>query len=666
VSAPRLDLVDTIHGHAIADPYRWLEDADADDTEAWSRDQDGRVRAHLDALPGRAHLADRLRALLPGTVSAPTMRGDRRFYSKREPDQELEIYYVDDRALIDLAAMDPSLTTVLEGVAPSPDGARVAYMVSAGGREDSELHVLETATGQDVAPPVLLGRGGTFAWLPGGEELIVVRSLFVPGEEQFHRRVFRHRIGSDIADDTPLFGAGRDRTTYYDVTTSPDGRWLYITASLGTAPRNDAYLMDLADGGISTVLEDVDAMAYGGVAFDGRLYLWTNLDAPRFRLCAADPAAPADWSELLPETDDVLEDYAVTTDAVIAVRTRDVTARVTVHDKGSGVERAVVPLPGLGSALVTARREGGHDVWVSYADFVTAPTVFHYRVDTGDSALWASPPGAVDVGGISTRQVFYESRDGTRIPMFVIAADGVELSGDNPTVLYGYGGFNVALSPAYSSSILAWVEAGGVYAIANLRGGGEYGEEWHRAGMRERKQNVFDDFIAAAEWLIDAGYTSTDRLAISGGSNGGLLVGAALTQRPDLFRAVVCSAPLLDMLRYELFGLGQTWNDEYGRADEPTEFEWLRAYSPYHRVEDGVDYPAVLFTVFEGDTRVDPLHARKLCAALQHASAGDRPILIRRETDVGHSSRALSRTIGLQVDTASFLADQLGLGLGSS
>jgi prolyl oligopeptidase len=655
--ARRLDLVEQLHGYAVADPYRWLEDAASDECEAWSRAQDDLARAHLDGLPGRAELAARLRALLPGVVSAPVMRGPRAFYTKREADQELPTYYVDDRPLIDPAVLDPSLATVLDGAAPSKEGDRVAAMLSHGGREESALHVLDVASGASVAAPVELGRGGTFTWLPGGEELVVVRCLGLPGEEQFHRRVWRHRVGTDPSQDLLLFGEGRDKTTYYEVTTSPDGRWLLVTASLGTAPRNDAYLIDLSTGAVAVVLEGEDVLAWGGVAFDGRLYLLTNRDAPRFKLCIADPSSPAVWRDLVAESDDVLEDYAVTTAGVVVVRVHDVVARVAVHDAQSGERVRDIALPGLGSATVSARHDGGDDVWITYTDFVTPPTVYH-SAGADELSVWAGPPGAIEVQGSTTTQVFVTSKDGTRVPMFVIAPDGVALDGDNPTILYGYGGFNVPLSPAYSSAALAWVEGGGVYAIANLRGGSEYGEEWHRAGMRERKQNVFDDFIAAAEWLVAERYTSSERLAISGGSNGGLLVGAALTQRPELFRAVHCSAPLLDMVRYELFGLGQTWNDEYGRASDPVELEWLLSYSPYHHVRDGVRYPAVLFTVFEGDTRVDPLHARKLCAALQHAtsaSVDERPILIRRETAVGHGARALSRTIGLQTDSLSFL-----------
>ena len=671
--APRLDIVETLHGRGVADPYRWLEDASTDECDAWSRAQDELVSSYFAGLPDRAAMADRLRALLPGWVGLPYVVGDRAFYLRREADQEFPVFCVSEggvlRPLIDVAALDPSLTTALDAAVPSKDGTRVAYLLSHGGREESVLHVLDVESGADIADPVPLGRGADVAWLDTAESLVIVRRLLdVPeGEEQFHRRVWRHRVGSPPDDDVLLFGEGRDKTSYYDIRTSPDGRWLMVSAALGTAPRNDLYLFDMASPAPAAVavMEGQDAQAYGRVGSDDRLYLWTDLDAPRGRLVVAPAESPTDWSELLPESDAVLQSFALADDAVVAVRVRDVAAVVTVHDRSTGAERGVVPLPGLGEAVVAGRADGGGEVFISYTDYVTPDTVFRYDVGPGELSEWAVSPGVPDLSGLSAERAFFTSADGTQVPVFVVSRAGVERDGTAPTILYGYGGFNVPLSPYYSDLVAAWVLAGGVYAVANLRGGSEYGEEWHRAGMRERKQNVFDDFAGAADWLVAQGYTSRERLGIYGGSNGGLLVGAALTQRPELFRAVVCSAPLLDMVRYELFGLGQTWNDEYGRADDPVEFEWLVSYSPYHRVVPGVEYPAVLFTVFEGDTRVDPLHARKLCAALQHATAAspdERPVLLRRESEVGHGARAVSRAIGLQTDVLAFFTDQLRAG----
>jgi len=394
----------------------------------------------------------------------------------------------------------------------------------------------------------------------------------------------------------------------------------------------------------------------------------------------ADPGRHT-WNDLLPEDDEaVLEDFAIldgpqlgSAPVLLASWTRHAVSEVTAHALADGAPlqdgRWPVVLAGVGSigALVT-RPEGGHEAWFSYTDHTTTPQIHRLDARTGEITLWARPPGAVTVPDVTSRQLTYTSPDGTAVRMFVIARrDAVDPSdrptAPRPTVLYGYGGFGVPLTPGYSAGILAWVEAGGVYAIANLRGGSEEGEAWHRAGMLGHKQNVYDDFYAAAERLIADGWTTPHQLAASGGSNGGLLVGAALTQRPESFAAVVCSAPLLDMIRYEKFGLGSTWNVEYGSVQDAEQFQWLAAYSPYHHVREGVDYPATLFTVFDGDSRVDPMHARKMCAALQWATSGTRPILIRAEGDVGHGARALSRSVALSADTLAFTARWTGLQL---
>jgi len=675
--ARRLDLVEELHGRAVADPYRWLEDAASEETAAWSLAQDERCRTWLEALPGREHLRTRLRELLPGMIGPPTVLGDRVFHLRRLPHEEHAVLVVRDgdgpeRVLLDPMALDPSGTTTLDTLSLSKEGDRLAYQVSTGGDELSRLHVIEVDSGALVEGPIVMGRAGSVAWRPGAEEYFYVRRLLdaPAGEEHFHRRVWRHRVGDDPRDDDLVFGDGRDPRTYYGATTSRDGAWLSISASIGTAPRNDLYLADLSQPTLSliTVQEDVDARTSGGVrADDGLLWLFTNRGAPRNRLVVADPHRPTDWRDLLPEDPDaVLTDYTITADAVVAVRQRDVVSEVTVHDRVTGAARSTVPLPGLGSASVTSRPEGGDDVWIGYTDHVTPYRVLHLDVPSGALAVHAVPPGAIELPDITARQVFVDSTDGARVPMMIIARADVVADGARPTILYGYGGFESSLTPSYASTTAAWVEAGGVYVVANLRGGGEYGETWHRAGMREQKQHTFDDFLACAERLVTDGWTSRRHLGISGGSNGGLLVGAAVTQRPDLFRSVVCSAPLLDMVRYEQFGLGRTWNDEYGTADDPGELDWLLSYSPYHHVVSGTAYPAVLFTVFDRDSRVDPLHARKLCAALQWATSSDDPILLRRERDVGHGARSLSRSIELSVDTLAFQAERLGLLLSPS
>jgi prolyl oligopeptidase len=688
--AHRLDLVEQLHGHRVSDPYRWLEDAQAPQTEQWSAAQDALFEDAASAMPGRDHLADRVAALLgAGVVGAPSWRGDRQFFMRRTAEQEHAVLMTVDpdgaeRVLIDPMAIDPTGATTLDSWQPAKEGDLLAYQLSAGGTEESELFVMEVATGRQVDGPIDRTRYSPVAWLPGGAAYYYVRRLapdLVPADEvQHHRRVWLHRLGTDPDSDVLVFGDGQDMTNYYGVTVSMDGRWLTIGAAPGTAPRNDLWLADLTSSPLESpdlqvVQQDVDASTSLHVGRDGRAYLFTDRDSPRNRLAVTTPdeLGYQSWTDLVPESDEaVLEGYAILDGPQLAERggvllcawTRHAVGEVTVHDLATGARTGTVPLPGLGSVSGLAERpEGGHEAWLAYTDHVTPSSVYRYDATDGATTLWATAPGTVDVPEVHARHVEYTSTDGTTVRMVVLSPTK-EPDQPRPAVLYGYGGFGVPLTPGYSAGVLSWVEAGGVYAVANLRGGSEEGESWHRAGMRQNKQNVFDDFHAAAQRLVADGWTTPTQLAISGGSNGGLLVGAALTQRPELYAAVVCSAPLLDMVRYERFGLGATWNDEYGTAEDPEELGWLLGYSPYHHVREGVDYPATLFTVFDGDTRVDPLHARKMCAALQHATAGTRPVLLRRERDVGHGARALSRTIALTADTLAFAARWTGLELG--
>ncbi|MFC7649924.1 prolyl oligopeptidase family serine peptidase [Streptosporangium lutulentum] len=403
-------------------------------------------------------------------------------------------------------------------------------------------------------------------------------------------------------------------------------------------------------------------MTVSTVGLDGRLYLLTTLDAPRGRLCVADPAhpEPEHWLDLVgPDPEAVIGDFAIIGDGVLLVgRTRHAISEISVHDLRTGERRGQVPLPGLGTAGGCPPAPKAVTRSGSPTPTASPSSVHRYDARTGQTSLWACAPGTVEVPELEARQVVYPSADGTAVRMVVLARPG---TGPRPAILYGYGGFGLSLTPSYSSYILPWVEAGGIFALAQLRGGGEEGAQWHRDGMLDRKQNVFDDFTAAAERLIADGWTTAGQLGICGESNGGLLVGAAVTQRPDLFAAAVCSAPLLDMVRYERSGLGPSWRSEYGSADDPEQLGWLLGYSPYHRVTDGVDYPATLLTTFGGDSRVDPMHARKMCAALQRATSGSRPILLRHENGVGHGSRSVSRSVDLAADMLAFLAEHTGL-----
>jgi prolyl oligopeptidase len=708
----QLDLTEELFGYRVHDPYRWLEDAASEETRGWLRAQDEIFSAHRGELAGIGTLASRVRELTgTGYIGNPVWRETRQFFMRRLPGQEHAALCTSapgvatDPAtpaepgagaetgaalvLIDPAAIDPSGRTTLDGWQPDKEGRLLAYQLSEGGSEESVLRVLDVQTGEQVDGPIDRCRYSRIAWLPGGKAFYYTRRLppdTVPeGEEQYHRRVYLHKVGSPAEDDVLIFGEGRDKTTYYSASVSRDGRWLTISAARGTEPRNDLWLADLTASSpaaphLTAVQEGVDARTSARIGRDGRLYLHTDAGAPRGRLAIADPADPAGaaWRDLLPaDPEAVFEGYAILDGpqapqpVLLALWTRHAISEITVHDLATGEQTGTVPLPGPGTVGgISERPEGGHEAWFSYTDNTTPTTVLHVDARTAETRVWARAPGSVAAPAVSARQITYRSGDGTEVRMLVVSGDG---AGDTrpaprPAILYGYGGFGISLTPAYSATILAWVEAGGVYAIAGLRGGSEEGELWHRAGMLDRRQCVFDDFHAAAEKLIADGWTTRSQLGIYGGSNGGLLVGAAITQRPDLYAAAVCSAPLLDMVRYERFGLGETWNTEYGTAADAEQLGWLLSYSPYHHVTDGVEYPGVLFTVFDNDTRVDPVHARKMCAALQQATSArrtDRPILLRREADVGHSSRAVSRSVALSADILGFLAHHTGLSLPS-
>jgi prolyl oligopeptidase len=428
--------------------------------------------------------------------------------------------------------------------------------------------------------------------------------------------------------------------------------------------KTDMHLRDLSKEGAPfvPVAEGIDAIFVGGVV-DGVLYIRTNLDAPRYRLLRADPAAPGrlGWKVLIPEGDAVLDDAAVIGGRIFARQTRDAASRIAVHGL-DGKPLAEIALPGLGTVDAVTGEHDGTEAFFGYSSYTAPPSIRRYVIAGGQVSVWDTVKSDVDLSGLEVKQVRYPSKDGTRVSMFVVARKGLARNGKAPTLLYGYGGFNVSLTPDFSKALVAWLERGGVYAEANLRGGGEYGEAWHHAGMLEKKQNVYDDFVAAAEWLIREKYTRPERLAIYGGSNGGLLVGVALTQRPDLFRAVVCAVPLLDMVRYHNFQIARLWVPEYGSAEDPAQFKYLHAYSPYHHVVKDTPYPAVLLTAAESDSRVDPMHARKMAALLQASTSSEKPILLRIETRAGHGAgKPLSKQIDEAADVWGFLTWQLGL-----
>ena len=653
--AERLPFVEELHGHLVPDPYRWLEEAADPGTRAWLAGQDRLWRHHATRLPLREHFQKRLTELsVTGMTTPPVWRGDRRFHVSQSAGQEHPVLYCDDRPLLDPMELDATGLTTLDDWQPDWEGRLLAYQVSRSGDERADLYVMDVATREIVDGPIGGCRYSPVAWLPGGREFFYVR---------FHQGVHLHRPGGDVQ----VFTRG---ALSYGLQISADGRWLVISA--GTPAWNDLYLADLSAGppehlDQKAIQEGVSARSAAAVGPDGRLYIVTDRDAPRRRLCVADPVTPAAWEELVPEDPAAVLGAFTLLDGgrLLIARTRHAVGEIALHDAATGERLGTVPLPGSGSiASLTSRPGGGHEAWFGYTDAVTPVEVWRYDAREGTTTLWSSATtskGSVVGKGsrVESHQLEYDSTDGTRVRMVVVARP--HAGGPRPTILTGYGGFGMSLTPGYAADSLAWVESGGVLAVANLRGGGEEGEAWHRDGMLDRKQNVFQDFIAAAEKLVADGWTTPGQLAVWGESNGGLLVGAAMTQRPGLFAAVVCSAGLLDMVRYERSGLGATWAGEYGSADHPGELGWLLGYSPYHHVRQGADYPATLFTVSGADSRVDPMHARKMCAALQWATAGERPILLRHERDVGHGARAVSRSIGLAADVLAFAAAHTGL-----
>ena len=663
----------------MSDPYRWLEDGDAPDVRAWTEAQGRHTAAVLGALPFRAALHARLKALFSiGVVTAPLPRRDRYFYQRRTGGQDQPILYVrsgrqgPERVLLDPAALAADRTSALDWYHPSPDGRLFAYGISEGGTEKSVLRVREVDTGRDLDDVIPHTRACSLEWWPDASGFFYTRypapGSVPAGEEDYHRRVYAHRLGRPFLEDALVFGTdageGRAREDWPNVHLSPDGRWLAVSVAVGWT-RTDVYLRDLAqDGPFVTVAEGEEAV-YGVEVRNDVLLLHTNKGAPRYRLVAADLHAPgpASWRDLVPEGPDVLQGTAAIGSSILCLWLREASSRVTLHG-ADGAWRGEVPLPAIGTVTGLTGEWDGDEAYLGFTSFTVPSTVHRLPLSGPEPTLepWAAVDAGLDLSAYRVRRVWYPSRDGTSISMFLVDRGERAADGTGPALLTGYGGFNVSLTPAFARSVLPFLDAGGLYAVAHLRGGGEYGEAWHRAGMRGAKGNAFDDYLAAADFLVAQGEAAGDRLAALGGSNGGLLVGAALTRRPGRFRAVVCQVPLLDMVRYHLFRIARLWIPEYGSPDDPEAFRWLWSYSPYHHVVDGVSYPAVLLTTGESDSRVDPMHARKMAARLQAASASGRPVLLRVEGRAGHGQgKPVSKALEEWTDVWTFLFDQLGM-----
>lgn len=669
--------VERLHGVDVADPYRWLEDANHPGVREWVDRQNAYTRSVLDRLPGRAAIRKRLETLLDiGMIGSPRPAKGRYFHTRREGKQNQPILYVreglqgTDRILIDPNVLARDGTVALDWWYPSRDGALVAYGLSRNGSEQSTLHIREVATGKDLGDEIPRTRYASVAWLPDDKGFYYTRYPAIgsvpKGEENYHHHVYFHRLGTNPASDPKIFGQGRPAEDMPSVALSPGGRWLIVTEHQGWA-KSEVYLRDLgqADSSFVPVVENVPAV-YEVVAHNNRLYVRTNENAPRYRLFAVDPAHPArkEWKELVRQGSDVLNDVVVVGDTIAAEYMHQASSRLELLD-GDGKHLAEVRLPTLGTITELKGEPDGTEVFFVFQSITTPTAAYRVPVRDRKAELWQRLKTDIAFGDYQVEQVRYPSRDGTSVTMFLAHKKGLRREGKTPTLLTAYGGFNISLTPTFNASRFVFLERGGLLAIPNLRGGGEFGEAWHQAGMLGKKQNVFDDFLAAAEWLLAKGGTDRDHLAIQGGSNGGLLVGAALTQRPDLFRAVVCQVPLLDMLRYHKFLIARLWIPEYGSADDPKQFQWLRAYSPYHHVHDGTAYPAVLLTAAESDSRVDALHARKMAARLQAASTSGKPILLRLETRAGHGAgKPRGKQLDELTDIWSFLFWQLGISPG--
>jgi prolyl oligopeptidase len=670
----RIDpVVEQLHGELITDPYRWLEDADRDDVRAWTLAQNALTQTYLAGITARPDIRARLEALLAiDSLGAPTLAGGRYFYARRRGMQNQPVLYVrdgvhgNDRVLLDPNVLNTEGTTALDWYFPSEDGRMLAYGVSENGSEDSTLHVMEVGTGRLLADLIERARAAEVAWLPDTSGFFYTRYPRrgeVPDDEvQYHRTVHFHRLGDEPVSDRLVFRPD-EKEHWPGVSLSPDGRWLVVTVAR-TFDQTDVYLQDRASGSILTPIVRGLPFSYHAQATAGRLYIRTNEGAPQYRLYLADPAAPdrGRWREIIPPRDDaVLDGFLITKNALALSYLERASSRLRVAGlEGENVRE--IPLPTIGSLFGWGGAPDADELLYGFSSYAVPPSV--YRVEPGmiNQQLWQRVEADIEPERFVVRQVSYSSRDGTEVTMFLVHRKELVRDVANPTYLTGYGGFNIPMTPGFSRSLLAWLEQGGVVAVPNLRGGGEYGERWHQGGMLATKQNTFDDFIAAAEYLIRERFTSPERLAIAGGSNGGLLMGAALTQRPELFRAVVIQVPLLDMLRYHRFLIARLWIPEYGSADDPEQFRWLRAYSPYHHVRDGTAYPAVLLATAESDTRVDPMHARKMAARLQAATSADRPVLLRLEARAGHGAgKPVSKVLEELVDTWSFVAAELGV-----
>ena len=659
------NVTDDIHGVKITDPYRWLEDQNSPETRAWIDAQNAYTDSFLQKCAGREKLRSRFTELFRiDQMGSPVVRNGRYFYSKKSAEQELTVYYYrdgydgDEKLLIDPHGLSEDNRTSVSLMEVSEDGRLFAYGIRRGGEDEVELHWRDVETGEELPDILPRKRYSAVSILPDDTGFYYSVN---DGEEVHH--VFYHEMGRNPSEDKVIWGDGFKPGDIIDGSLSENGRYLILQASHGWS-RSEIYFKDLrSDGPIRSVTGELEANFSAAVGGD-TLFLHTNLDAPNYRIFSVDFSAPSfeNWQEIVPQDEEaVLDSMHPAGGKLFLNYLRDVNTAIRIASP-QGEILGEIELPSRGTAYGPSGRWSSEEAFYTFSSFHIPSTTFRYNTRTGEQDVWYRSPVRIDSDSIEVNQVWYRSKDDTPIPMFLVHRKDLVPDGENPVYLTGYGGFNISRRPAFSEEAVAWVEQGGVYALPNLRGGGEFGEAWHEAGMLGNKQNVFDDFIAAAEWLIENHYTNPGKLAIAGGSNGGLLVGAAFTQRPDLFQAVICSYPLLDMVRYHRFLVARFWVPEYGSSEDPEQLGFLRAYSPYQNVKPGTDYPAIMFVTGDADTRVAPLHARKMTALMQAAQGGTRPVLLKYDTKSGHSGGApTSKEIEDATDEFCFLFQQLGM-----
>ena len=676
----KVEQVDDYHGTSVSDPYRWLEDdvRESEDVAAWVGAQNDVTFAYLRTIPEREQIRERLATLWNyERFGLPNKEGGRYFFARNDGLQNQNVYYMQDsldgepQVVVDPNTWSDDGTVALANFAPSPDGKFAGLAIQDGGSDWRTIRVHDVDTGETLDDEVQWAKYSPVVWAADSSGFYYARYPQPEEGEAFQslnhdHAVYFHRVGTSQSDDELIMATPDNPDWGFSPGVTDDGRYLIITVWLGTDARYQIAYVDLEapDAEPVFIVEGFDH-DYSFAGNDGsRFYFRTDLDAPRGRLVAIDVNdLDAGWTEILPERESVLEGASMIGGHLVASYLRDARSEVRVHTLDGELVRDV-SLPGIGSAYGFGGRDDDTETFYSFSSYNAPPTIYRYDVASGERTVFKQAEVDFNPEDYVVKQVFFESKDGTKVPMFIAHLKGVELDGTNPTMLYGYGGFSISLSPGFSTTRLAWMEMGGIYAVANLRGGGEYGKEWHQAGTKLNKQNVFDDFIAAGEYLIENRYTNPERLAVLGGSNGGLLVGAVVNQRPDLFGAAIPAVGVMDMLRFHQFTAGRFWVDDYGSADDPEQFEALYAYSPYHNLQDGVDYPAVLVTTADTDDRVVPGHSFKYAARLQEAHGGEDPVMIRIETRAGHGAgKPTDKIIEEYADQWAFLADNLEMTL---